>query len=359
MVVIIYGTGKYGRKLYSFLCSYGIQVTCFCETKVSGAEEIDGVPVIGVLDLQKRISAGTIIMIAVRNRNTSLQIKRRLTSIFLDTLKVVECNSFIQDNLEMVEETGYGGHCILCDADVAAWRGGCPDEAQNVRLFLEHHVIGGGYRATWQCPLCGGVDRERWLLWVLSRYTSIFWDKCCVLHFAPEPEVSLRIASNPDCDYYAGDIRPRKKMHNVDCTNIPFRDEMFDYIIANHVLEHITDVDLAMHELWRVLKPDGRLVLSFPICTDLKTLERTDINTAELRLKYYGQSDHVRLYGSDYLEQIEQYGWIITVYSPKDMCSLEEIMRYGFIPDDVMMVACKNVAKQLQILLDFDIIDIN
>ena len=340
MAVIIYGAGKYGRKLYSFLCSCGVQVAYFCETNMSNASDIDGIPVIGFLELQKRITVGSVVLIAVRNRDASLQIKRRLTSIFLDKVKAVECNSFIQDNLEG-EHFPREGYCILCNTDIATWRGGCPDAVQNMRLFQEHHVIGGGYRATWQCPICGGGDRTRWLLWVLSRYTPIFRDKCRVLHFAPEREVSLRIVSNPDCDYYSGDIEPGKAMHITDITNIQYRDAMFDYIIANHVLEHIIDVNLAMRELRRVLKADGRLVLSFPICTDQKTLERADINTDALRLEYYGQSDHVRLYGSDYLERIEQYGWEVTVYSPKDMCSNEEIVRYGFIPDDVIMIVCK------------------
>ena len=43
----------------------------------------------------------------------------------------------------------------------------------------------------------------------------------------------------------------------VDAQEIPFPDNSFDCVIANHMLYHVPDLDKALAELRRVLKPDG------------------------------------------------------------------------------------------------------
>src|ERR1043165_9551537 len=40
---------------------------------------------------------------------------------------------------------------------------------------------------------------------------------------------------------------------------LPFPDQSFDVIVSLDYLEHVHDDDSAMSELWRVLKPGGRL----------------------------------------------------------------------------------------------------
>lgn len=46
---------------------------------------------------------------------------------------------------------------------------------------------------------------------------------------------------------------------------LPFRDETFDVVYANQVLEHSPDVNKAINEMWRVLKWDGYLVAGVPL----------------------------------------------------------------------------------------------
>lgn len=48
----------------------------------------------------------------------------------------------------------------------------------------------------------------------------------------------------------------------ADAEKIPFKDEYFDSIIANHVLFYLNDLDLGLKEISRVLKPDGILYCS-------------------------------------------------------------------------------------------------
>jgi len=45
----------------------------------------------------------------------------------------------------------------------------------------------------------------------------------------------------------------------IDAQSIPFEDETFDAVIANHMLYHVPDRPKAIAEIKRVLKPGGRL----------------------------------------------------------------------------------------------------
>jgi SAM-dependent methyltransferase len=45
----------------------------------------------------------------------------------------------------------------------------------------------------------------------------------------------------------------------------PYPDASFDWVISNHVLEHVSNHDLVFRELARVLRPGGRSVHLFPI----------------------------------------------------------------------------------------------
>ena len=45
----------------------------------------------------------------------------------------------------------------------------------------------------------------------------------------------------------------------IDAQSIPFDDDTFDVVIANHMLYHVPDIDKALSEIARVLKPTGTL----------------------------------------------------------------------------------------------------
>jgi ubiquinone/menaquinone biosynthesis C-methylase UbiE len=49
------------------------------------------------------------------------------------------------------------------------------------------------------------------------------------------------------------------KFKEIDAQSIPFEDETFDAVIANHMLYHVPDRPKAIGEIKRVLKPHGRL----------------------------------------------------------------------------------------------------
>jgi SAM-dependent methyltransferase len=47
-------------------------------------------------------------------------------------------------------------------------------------------------------------------------------------------------------------------------TAVPFRSRSFDTVICTSVLEHVEEVETAMEEVARVMKPGGRLLISVP-----------------------------------------------------------------------------------------------
>lgn len=58
----------------------------------------------------------------------------------------------------------------------------------------------------------------------------------------------------------------------VDAEEIPYRNNQFDIVIANHMLYHIPDLPKALGEIARVLKPDGVLYASTIGKNNLKEL---------------------------------------------------------------------------------------
>lgn len=132
-------------------------------------------------------------------------------------------------------------------------------------------------------------------------------------------------------------------MHKGDITNIHFRDHTLDYVICNHVMEHIVDEKKAVFEIKRVLKTKGKWIFSFPICSDMKTYDDESIISAEDRLKEYGQDDHVRLYGTDYIERFDSYELKLRIFSPESEMDNELIKRYGLIKNDVTIIAEKDM----------------
>jgi ubiquinone/menaquinone biosynthesis C-methylase UbiE len=50
------------------------------------------------------------------------------------------------------------------------------------------------------------------------------------------------------------------KFEEIDAQSIPYENEIFDAVIANHMLYHVADRPKAIAEIKRVLRPGGRLI---------------------------------------------------------------------------------------------------
>jgi SAM-dependent methyltransferase len=123
-------------------------------------------------------------------------------------------------------------------------------------------------------------------------------------------------------EYIAADLDPepyRNVMDIVraDITNLQWDKGHFDLVICNHVLEHVPDDRKAMSELFRVMRPEGTAILQVPIAgAPRETVEDPSIECADERERLFGQVDHVRIYGTDYVDRLRGAGFNVDLFNP-------------------------------------------
>lgn len=336
-MIVIYGAGKYGIELLRILNNLNYLVDYFIQSKVEKTQ-IQGIKVISWNELIKKDN-NINILFAIRNKSVLSSIKNDILHNKRNNIYVYDCIEFIENNqgIQKIISSQGNKECIICGNKIERFLPGGID----TDIFKKHHIIGGGNRKNCICPICRTSDRERWQYYVLWNIIHINCVSGRVLHFAPELSIINILKNNINIDYYTGDIIKGRAMHITDITSMQYADSTMDYIICNHVLEHIVEIKRAISEIKRVLKDDGVFIFSFPICDDLNTYEDINIISPEDRLKHYGQEDHVRLYGKDFADIYIKYGFDLDICRPKDMLTKEEIERYGFIEDDVILIAKK------------------
>lgn len=202
--------------------------------------------------------------------------------------------------------------CVFCNRQVDAW---LPFHirSSDVSSFLKRAgICGSNFERLW-CPHCRSHDRERHLRLFLERLCVLERIRGgSVLHIAPEPTLGDYILSYAPSLYVLGDLNPgHESVQRIDLQQIPFPDETFDLVICNHILEHVEDAVAALREMHRVLRPGARAICQTPYATRLtKTLEDPLLQSTDDRLFFYGQADHVRLFGLDLEDLIRQVGFV-------------------------------------------------
>lgn len=203
-------------------------------------------------------------------------------------------------------------------------------------VLEKYKVIGGGARKG-GCYKCGSVDRVR-LIYTYLQYEIDFFNKFKkkkILHIAPEKHISDFFLKNNFSEYICGDLFTEGYSYpdyviNLNILNLSFQDNHFDFIICNHVLEHIPNDISAMEELYRVLNKGGTGILQVPISKIItQTLEDFSITDPKDREQIFGQYDHVRIYGSDYKKRLESVGFKV------DLINISaKYKEFGLLPDE-------------------------
>jgi glycosyltransferase involved in cell wall biosynthesis/SAM-dependent methyltransferase len=211
----------------------------------------------------------------------------------------------LADRRQSKTDSSFERRCVFCNNKVDAWRP-FRMRAADISNFLTTLESVGSNVERFECPHCASIDRERHLRLYLERLRimeTVIGG--AVLHMAPELRLRGFIESHELSLYVRGDLTPSEgAVQKIDLQQIPYPDQTFDLIICNHILEHVDNAGAALREMYRVLKPGGRAICQTPFALRLaKTLEGSPHQSADERLYFYGQEDHVRLFGND-IEQV-------------------------------------------------------
>lgn len=214
-----------------------------------------------------------------------------------------------------------------------------PIDGQSYRNFLPY-----GYEKVRNNVLAPGtlsLERHR-LCWLyLQRETNLFDTPQKVLHFAPEQAFLKRFRKMTHLDYTTTDLNSPIADVKADICNLPFGDNSYDFIICNHVLEHIPDDIKAMSELFRVLTPGGTAILQVPYDRNREeSFEDNSISDPKERAKIFGQYDHVRIYGMDYFKKLSSVGFQVDAVDYTSSFHLSEIEKYR-LPQGELIPVCK------------------
>ena len=187
-----------------------------------------------------------------------------------------------------------------------------------------------------RCAECGSLERHRLIgLWLGDNSAVV--DGAKILHFAPEPAVKA-LLQRRSSEYRSADLVPDNVDLVLNIENIDLPDKSVDVVVCSHVLEHVDDVK-ALKEIYRVLTPGGRALLMFPIIEGWdETYEDPAHTTPAARETYFGQSDHVRMFGRDVRDRIRRAGLNLSEFTARE----PNVARYGLYRGEKIFVADKS-----------------
>lgn len=216
-----------------------------------------------------------------------------------------------------------------------------PIDGKSFRSFLPYGY--GKQRNNALSPSTLSLERHR-LLWLyLNNETDFFTSKLKVLHFAPEQAFYKKFRHLENLEYITTDLNSPLADVKADICNLPFKDNEFDVILCNHVLEHIPNDTSALQELYRVLKPGGWGIFQIP--QDLNretTFEDDSITDKKERARLFGQYDHVRVYGRDYFDKLRSIGFKVEEVDYSTTLSEEEITKFCLAKREIIPVVYKS-----------------
>ena len=215
-----------------------------------------------------------------------------------------------------------------------------PIDGKTFRKILPYGY--GKQRENALSPSTLSLERHR-LLWLyLKQETDFFTVPKKVLHIAPEQCFINRFKKLKNLDYITADLYSPIVDVKADILNLPFKDNSFDVVLCNHVLEHIEDDKKAMQELYRVLKPNGFGIFQVPQDIQLdKTYEDFSITSPEERAKHFGQYDHVRVYGKDYFNRLREVGFTVKEVDYTKKLPTNLVERYCLTKGEILPVCYK------------------
>lgn len=215
-----------------------------------------------------------------------------------------------------------------------------PIDNRKYKKFVSYGY--GTERSNALSPGTLSLERHRALYLYLSRNTDVFTRKISMLHIAPERSLGNLFKKQPNIDYISADLLSPWAMVHFDAHAIPYRDNTFDVVIANHILEHVQDDRRVMAEMYRVMKPGGFGVFQVPLDETLaQTREDPFLRDEAEQNRLFGQKDHVRQYGIDYLDRLASVGFEVHNLHLGEVVPDIDFARYAVHPGESIPVCFK------------------
>tara|TARA_Y200000002_G_scaffold320272_1_gene280008 strand:- start:652 stop:1434 length:783 start_codon:yes stop_codon:yes gene_type:complete len=217
-----------------------------------------------------------------------------------------------------------------------------PINGKSYRSFLPYGYV--KIRPNALSPGTLSLERHR-LIWLyLQRETNFFKTPGKLLHIAPEKAFMKPLNKLKHLAYTTCDLESPLADVKADICDLPFADASFDWILCNHVLEHIPNDTKAMQELYRVLKPGGIALLQVPLQSNrAETFEDDCIVNKVERTKVFGQYDHVRVYGKDYFDKLRQTGFEVSEIQFGKSLTETERLRYAVTKDEYIPLCLRPI----------------
>lgn len=235
--------------------------------------------------------------------------------------------------------------CPVCDSRIRRYR----DAGYGFEVLERLQVVGGMRRGSNRCPVCLATSRERLVWFWLSKAGAgfRFSEDAATAHFAPERGLSKRLRENSKT-YSAFDLDPSIYGHVTDVVQADLSDlshlppAHFDLVVCNHVIEHVPDVNLALTQLFSIMKTSSTAILQVPISMKLERSIELPIDSTEAeRIEKVGQHDHLRLMTrSDYVNHLIKAGFVVEIYEAFED-KPEKAVRWALDPFEVLFLAHK------------------
>ncbi len=212
----------------------------------------------------------------------------------------------IKFTIDAPKHKGNSVYCPCCDKHFSKFKKLVPNpERHNVDLL-------DITRLDAICPYCFSYPRHRIVCDYLNKNEHLL--SSGLLVFAPLPAYQIWFKRHR-INYVSTDLFDRFVDVKADIQQLPYANNEFGFISCDHVLEHVHDYAAALKELYRVVKIGGCVEITVPILPGLETTyEDETIVSPNDRTKAFGQNDHLRFFGNDFIGILRNAGFEVTVY---------------------------------------------